>query len=318
MHNFLVTGGAGFLGSNLVHRLMSDSLHVDIVDDLSNGHLAFVPESLKNDNVWLSDFSSQIVLDRIRSKYYDYVIHLAANPRVSYSVEHPIETNETNVTKTLKLIDACRGNVKRFVFASSCEVYGQTEFLPTTENNLHIPESPYGLQKSIIEGYLRLYSRLHGLDSVCLRFFNLFGPNQLGNSPYSTAVSAWLTAIKSNMPMRSDGDGKQTRDMCFVEDAVEALVAAALVESPLNGEAFNIASGVGTSNIEIMNYLKSKYPQAKSYSVPPRAGDVKHTLADISRSFTKLNFAPRVSLREGIDKTANWYDENWDQIQKDM
>jgi len=192
----MVTGGAGFIGSNLVNRSIKEGLNVKIVDDLSNGNKHFLSTTALN-NLMVSDFASDEVLSEIRYGGYDAVIHLAAVPRVSYSVEHPLETNDTNVSKTLRLMEACRGNVRRFVFASSSSVYGDSKSLPTSEDDDKRPNSPYALQKSIIEDYLKLYHKLYGLDSASLRFFNVFGPNQLGDSPYSTAISAWLTAIKN-------------------------------------------------------------------------------------------------------------------------
>ena len=306
----LVTGGSGFIGSNLVSRLILDGWHVEVVDDLSNGHLAFIPRDVIDSALWISDFSHGVVLDAIRTGRYDYIFHLAANPRVSYSVENPVETNDTNVSKTLKLMDACRGNIKRFVFASSSAVYGQVETVPTTETSATNPESPYGLQKLLIEQYLRLYSKLYGLDSACMRFFNVFGKNQLGGSPYSTAVSAWLTAIMSGASMRSDGDGSQTRDMCHVDNVVDALIKAALADHPLKGEAFNVACGESFSNKQILDYLLKRFPEAKFHSAPWRPGDVMHTLADIEKSRQVIGYAPIVPFWQGLDATIDWHVKN--------
>ena len=179
MQSVLLTGGAGFIGSNLAKALVNLGVNVDIVDNMSNGHIEFVP---KGCNLIVSDFSDDKVLQGVKSGKYDVVFHLAAIPRVSYSVEHPVETHETNVNATLKLMDACRGNINRFVFASSSSVYGGADVLPTPPSSPKNPKSPYALQKSIIEDYLNLYYSLYGMDSVSLRFFNVFGPNQLGDS----------------------------------------------------------------------------------------------------------------------------------------
>lgn len=314
--NALLSGGAGFIGSNLASELLNRGITVDIVDDMSNGQIEFVPESLK-DKVIIDDFSSSKVLERIKNGMYDVVFHIAAVPRVSYSVEHPFETNDTNVTKTLKLIDACRGNVRRIVFASSSSVYGNTEILPTPTSSVKNPKSPYALQKSIIEDYLRLYYELYGLDSVCLRFFNVFGPNQLGDSPYSTAVSAWLTAIHSGKSMRSDGDGSQSRDLCYVDNVVDACIRGAEADGELKAETLNVACGDRTTNNEILQYLLTKFPNAKYHNAPWRPGDVMHTLADITRTNEVLGYVPLVKFWEGLDKTVKWYEENWDKI-KDL
>ncbi len=252
----------------------------------------------------------------MKNGHYDSIIHLAALPRVSYSVEHPLETNDVNVTQTLKLIDAAKGNVKRFVFASSSSVYGGADELPTTEASPKNPKSPYALQKSIIEDYLSLYADFHALDSASLRFFNVFGPNQLGDSPYATAVAAWLTAIKCGQPMRSDGDGNQTRDLCYVDNVVNA---CALAASPfhvhkLGAARMNIACGQRTSNNEIIKYLMKRYPGATKVDGPTRAGDVLHTHADVSLAEKTIGYVPIVDVWQGIEKTCDWFDQNWSRV----
>ena len=306
----LITGGAGFIGSNLATTLVSRGIAVDIVDNLSSGHIEFVPSGC---TLFIEDFASDVIFNKIRDKTYDIVFHLAAIPRVSYSVEYPLETHETNVSSTLKLMDICRSNIRRFVFASSSSVYGGADKLPTPTFTVKNPKSPYALQKSIIEDYLKLYNLLYGFDSVCLRFFNVFGPNQLGDSPYATAVSAWLTAIHSNKSMRSDGDGSQSRDMCYVDNVVDACIRSAEVDDQMNAEPFNVACGDRTTNKEILKYLLSKY-DAKHYNTAWRSGDVMHTLADISRTTEVLGYYPLVRFWEGLDRTIKWYEENWNMI----
>ena len=278
------------------------------VDDLSNGYKEFLPDV---DSVWCEDFASKRMLDRIRKQRFDVVFHLAALPRVSYSVEHPLETHDTNVTKTLKLIDACRGNVKRIVFASSSSVYGGAEVLPTPEITLKDPKSPYATQKSIIEDYLKLYYELYGFESVCLRFFNVFGKNQIVGGAYATAISAWLDAIKRGQPMRSDGDGTQTRDMCHVDNVVDACVRAANVSQSLCAKRFNVACGDSTSNNDILRYMFKRYPNASKIDAPWRAGDVMHTLADIRAAECDLGYKPLVRIWEGLEQTCTWFDQNW-------
>lgn len=310
----LVTGAAGFIGSNLVARCLKEGWAVDAVDDLSNGHREFLPESQA---LIEADFSSEQVLRNVRIGMYDVVFHLAAVPRVSYSVEHPLETNDVNVSKTLRLLDACRGNVRRLVFASSSSVYGGADVLPTPESHPRNPQSPYALQKSIIEDYLRMFNRLYGMESVCLRFFNVFGPNQLGDSPYATAVSAWLTAIKKGVPMRSDGTGEQSRDMCYVDNVTEACVLAAESFSRLRGDAFNVACGDRVTNNEILASMLKRYPGAVVVNAPVRAGDVLHTQASVEKAGTFLGYRPIVRFWEGLDRTCDWYEQNWERV-KDM
>jgi nucleoside-diphosphate-sugar epimerase len=317
MPTALVTGAAGFIGSNLFKRLVNDGWEVRGVDDLSNGHMEFLSEGWRA-SVMPKDFTDPQVLGAIRAQLFDVVFHLAAVPRVSYSVEHPLETHETNVTKTLQLMDACRGNVGRLVFASSSSVYGGADDLPTFEDAPKRPKSPYALQKSIIEDYLQLYGQLYGLDSACLRFFNVFGPCALGDSPYATAVSAWLTAIKKGLPMRSDGDGTQSRDLCYVDNVTDACVRVARIPGPLGGRCYNVACGDRTTNRDILGYLTTRYPQATYVDAPWRPGDVMHTQAGIVRAEIELGYVPLVRAWEGIERTCDWYDANWEGWVKDM
>jgi nucleoside-diphosphate-sugar epimerase len=309
----LVTGGAGFIGSNLVQRLINENHSVIVVDDLSNGQKEFLPKSPLV-QFWKGDFGN-ISKNTICDEEIDVVFHLAALPRVSYSVEHPIETNEVNVTKTLSLLNECvkakkDGNLKKIVFASSSSVYGGATELPTRETCQLNPKSPYALQKMIGEQYCRMYGQLYGLDSICLRFFNVFGPNQLGCSPYATAISSWLDAIHRGEPMRSDGDGTQSRDMCYVDNVTQACIKAALYSTPLYGEAFNVATGFSTTNNEILNILNDYYPGAKVKNAPWRAGDVYITKADISKAICILGYFPEVDVYEGIKRTIQWVENS--------
>lgn len=302
----LVTGGCGFIGSNLVRRCLDEGWKVDVVDDLSNGHLEFVP---KGQRVHVEDFACDASLRRVEHGSYDTIFHIAAVPRVSYSVEHPFETQLVNSCRSVKLIAAARGNCNRVVFASSSSVYGGAEHLPTHESTPRNPKSPYALQKAHIEDYLQMFSDLYGLDSACLRFFNVFGPNQLGDTPYSTAVSAWLTAIMKGRPMRSDGDGTQSRDMCYVDNVVDACVKASLVPDRLRGRCYNVACGDRTTNNEILDHLMQRYPQATKVDAPWRPGDVMHTQADVSRARDELGYVPLVRFWEGLDRTIAWAEQ---------
>lgn len=319
MPRILITGCAGFIGSNLTKKCLAEGWDVVGVDDLSNGHLDFLPDDFRHDDeaCWRVDFVSKPIVEMVRSKRFDAVVHLAANPRVSFSVENPVASNDVNVTKTLQLMEACRGNIDRFVFASSSAVYGAANQLPTSNVWPKLPKSPYGLQKSIIEDYLTLYKSLYDMDSVSLRFFNVFGRNQLGDSPYSTAVSAWLTAIKRDVSMRSDGDGSQSRDMCHVDNVVDACMRSVTHPRPLEAEALNVACGTSTTNKQILDMLKARYPSARHHDAPWRVGDVMHTQADISRTTQVLGYVPVVSFEDGLEDTAAWYDAEWDRI-KDL
>jgi UDP-glucose 4-epimerase len=285
MKRALVTGGCGFIGSNLTKELVRQGWQVDIVDDMSNGHLKLL-EGLKikvlpnssfiyhfmeqmkgkthrSKNTVLivqDDFAAPSLLDYIKSGAYDVIFHQAAIPRVSFSVAHPYETTINNIAKTVALFNSAKGNVKRIVNASSSSVYGGAQKLPTKESdNPKNPKSPYAWQKSAIEDFSRICWDLYRLDIVNLRYFNVFGPGQYGDSPYSTAISAWCHAIKNGSECRSDGDGEQSRDMCYVDNIVSANILAADSPGFFAGLAYNIACGDRTSNNQILDYLRQKF-----------------------------------------------------------
>ncbi|MDB4337514.1 GDP-mannose 4,6-dehydratase [bacterium] len=336
MKKALVTGGCGFIGSNLAQRLVSDGWHVTIVDDMSNGHLELLEglnfrvipdaglldtfrDSIKSGNVDMGaspvvviedDFANPRVLQSIADGEYDVVFHQAAVPRVSYSVEQPLETTRTNITKTVALFEASRGAVEKIVWASSSSVYGGADILPTTEAEAKDPKSPYAWQKSAIEDVATLFGTLYDLDIVCLRYFNVFGPGQYGDSPYSTAVSAWCNNTKFMKPLRSDGDGTQSRDMCFVDNVVDANVLAANSEMRFMGKCYNVACGDRTSNGEILEYFKSRFSHVVVQEAPWRPGDVMHTQADITSIKKDLGYEPKVRFWEGLEKTIDWWNIN--------
>ncbi len=334
MQKVLVTGGAGFIGSHLVKKLVSmGSYDVDVVDNLSSGSLEAlegldfrcvasgllpVYERSEEDSdpsqllVITGDFTDPNVLDRIKNTKYDLVFHLAANPRVSYSVENPTVTTEENVYKTVALFEMCqKSDVRRIVFSSSSSVYGNIEQLPTQEESAQTacPQSPYGLQKKICEDYAKLFFSLYGFDIVSLRYFNVYGPGQLGNSAYATAISAWCNSLHFGKPLRSDGDGNQTRDMIFVEDVVHAnILAAEAPRQSVAGKCFNIATGKSISNNEILDMFVSQFGDSITIkTAPERPGDVKHTLACTTLSEEFLGFRAKTSFEEGIQKTWDWW-----------
>lgn len=330
----LVTGGCGFIGATLTKKLVSEGWTVDVVDNLSGGiesaldglnvrkipAASLLPQfysSLSQTGherdseevlLVLGDLADLGVLSTIRNKRYDIVFHQAAVPRVSYSVENPAETTFENITKTVSLFEACQGSVKRVVWASSSSVYGGAETMPTheSERGKRLPLSPYAWQKFTIEDYAKISASLYNLDIVCLRYFNVFGPGQLGDSPYSTAVSAWCHAVKNDLPLRSDGDGEQSRDLCYVDNVVQANILAAKSDRVFNGRCYNVACGDRTTNNQILEYFNSNY-KIKINHAPERPGDVKHTQADISRISEELGYTPEVRFWEGFERTLKWW-----------
>jgi len=299
----LVTGGAGFIGSNLAKTLIEHGNEVTIVDDLSSGIASFVP---KGCNTLLCDFSNEQVLARIKAQQYDIVYHLAAKPRVSYSVEHPSFTTDVNVNRTVKLMEACIDNIGRFINTSSSAVYGNATILPTPESQHHSPQSPYALQKSVIEGYCKLFSNLYKLDTVSLRPFNVFGPNQKGDSPYACAVSAWLHAVKHGLPLRSDGTGEQRRDINHIDNVVDMFIRASKYPDKLNGEAFNVGSEMCVSNNEVLELFKEMFPDCQIVNAPARPGDVMATLSSMKKANSILGWTEITSFWDGLQSTKEW------------
>ena len=332
----LITGGCGFIGSNLAKRLIRMGWVVDIVDDMSSGTLdlfddlptgvrirpvpgaAFLSayEKTEEENrsagdimILQDDFACPEILDRISRGKYDIVFHQAAIPRVLFSVENPALTTEVNVAKTSLLFESCIGSTKRIVFASSSSVYGGPEDLPISETTPKNPKSPYAWQKSAIEDLSKVFCSLYDIDIVCLRYFNVFGPGQLGGSAYSTAVSAWCHGTKNLKPLRSDGDGTQSRDMCYVDNTIDANILAATAEREegFSGRCYNIACGDRVSNNEILDFFKQEYKHTVVKNAPWRAGDVMHTQACIDRAREELGYQPRVRFWDGLEKTIAWW-----------
>ncbi len=317
----LVTGGMGFIGSNLVKRLHKEGHVVDIVDNMTNGHVEFLKDyelrssfpGLKYGNeerkyirFFEDDFSGD-VLRTVASGIYDVVFHLAAVPRVSFSVENPAETTDENLNKTVKLFDAARLGKSRVVFSSSSSVYGGADILPTSESYVKSPKSPYAWQKSACEDIAKLFCQLYDTsDIVCLRYFNVFGPNQYGDSPYSTAVSAWCHAAKNNLVCRSDGDGTQSRDLCYVDNTVDANILAGFRKQGFQGQCYNISCGDSTTNSEILTYFIDNFG-VKVRNAPWRPGDVMHSKGDVTKAKEDLGYEPKVRFWEGLERTVKWW-----------
>ena len=279
MKRALVTGGAGFIGSNLVHKLVKEGWQVDVIDDMSNGHI----ELLEGLNIR----------------------HL---PGPNFLEPYKNQAADRSTNDTVRLFEAAAGNVKKVIFASSSSVYGGADTLPTKETESKNPKSPYAWQKSAIEDYAKLCANLYDLDVTCLRYFNVFGPGQYGDSPYSTSVSAWCHAIKNGKECRSDGDGEQTRDMCYIDNVVHANIKAANCLDLINGQTFNIACADRVSNNEILAWLKNRYgDKVKVRNAPERQGDVKHTQADITKAKSQFEYEVQVRFWEGLERTVKWW-----------
>jgi UDP-glucose 4-epimerase len=309
MKKVLVTGGLGFIGSNLVTRLHQLGNEVVAVDNMSSSRIDAHEfcEGKTGTEFVRACFADERMLDRVRKGEFDTVFHVGAIPRVGYSVEHPDVTTDINVAKTVKLMTACIGNVRRFVFSSSSSVYGDADVLPTPADYPKQPKSPYAWQKSCTEDAISLFCELYDLDAVSLRYFNVYGPGQFGDSAYSTAVSAWCDAIKHGTELRKDGSGEQSRDLCYVENVVDANILAMNSTSRFTGERYNVACEDRISNNEILEFLEERFGPLRIKEAPFRPGDVMHTQADISATVADLKYDPAVRFWEGLERTLEWW-----------
>ncbi len=306
MAHYLVTGGAGFIGSHLTEELVRRGHRVRVADDLSTGkrsnldHVTGV-ELMEGDLADL-DFAHRAV------RACDYVLHQAAIPSVPRSVKDPIASNRANVDGTLNVLVASRdARVKRLVFAGSSSAYGDTPTLPKREDMPSSPLSPYALQKVVGEQYLQLFTRLYGLETVSIRYFNVFGPRQDPSSPYSGVISVFAAALIENRSPTIFGDGEQTRDFTYVANVVDGVLRACEATAA-NGEVINVATAGRISLNELFRTMRDLIgASAEPAYEEGRAGDVRDSHADITKARTILNYEPIVSFEEGLRRTVEWY-----------
>lgn len=296
----LVTGGAGFIGSHLVEALVKEKHDVTVLDNLFTGKEANLSAVKDKITFVRGNICDESVLKKVCAKQ-DCVFHLAAIASVPYSVQHPLETHEINATGTLKVLLASKGaNVKRFVYSSSAAVYGDEPSLPKTESSVIKPLTPYALTKLSGEQYTLMFSKLYGMETVALRYFNVFGPRQDPSSPYSGVITKFVSALKSGKQPIIFGDGMQTRDFVFVSDVVQANLKAMTAE--VAGRVFNIANGVQVSIKEMLAHLGEILKVKVSVKYEARqAGDILHSYADVSEAKKVLRFSPNVTFHEGLE-----------------
>jgi nucleoside-diphosphate-sugar epimerase len=306
MAHYLVTGGAGFIGSHLTEEIARRGHRVRVADSLitgKRGNLSHIPgvEFMEGDLAEL-EFAKEVVTG------CDYVLHQAAIPSVPRSVKDPITSNRANVDATLNMLVAARDSgVKRLVFAGSSSAYGNTPTLPKHEEMPTNPLSPYALQKVVGEQYLQMFTRLYGLETVSIRYFNVFGPRQDPTSPYSGVISVFATALLENRSPKIYGNGEQTRDFTYVANVVDGVLRAC--EAPkASGEVINVATGGRIS----LNQLFYAMRDVVGGNLEPtyaesRQGDVRDSQADIRKAHDLLGYSPIVSFEEGLERTINWY-----------
>jgi nucleoside-diphosphate-sugar epimerase len=303
---YLVTGGAGFIGSHVVEELASRGEEVRVVDSLVTGrrdNLAHV----SGVELIVGDLADAVVADRATSGV-DYVVHLAAIPSVPRSIAEPVATNHSNVTATLSLYAAAQRNaVKRVVFASSSSIYGNSGALPKHEDMPSDPLSPYALQKLVGEQYGRLFLDLHGLQTVSVRYFNVFGPRQDPSSAYSGVISLFARCLAEHVSPTIYGDGEQTRDFTYVQNVVDGTLRACTAERAV-GQVINLSCGVRVSLNALYRMMRDQTGSSlEPRFTSPRAGDVRDSQADIARARELLGYEPSVSLEDGLRLTLAWY-----------
>jgi UDP-N-acetylglucosamine/UDP-N-acetylgalactosamine 4-epimerase len=318
LKKILVTGGAGFIGSNLVEELLNDKdvALVRVLDNLATG-------SLKNIELFRSDKRFEFTEGDIRDYNtclqvcdgIDYISHQAALGSVPRSINDPLTSNNVNITGTLNIFTAAKEKkIKRVVYAASSSTYGDHPGLPKVEDKIGNPLSPYAVTKYVNELYAKVYADLYGMELIGLRYFNIFGPRQNPKGPYAAVIPLFIKSILENTPPVINGDGEHSRDFTYVSNTVDANIKAMYSENTKAvNQVYNIACGQQTSLNQLFIHLKS-FAGSKLDAIhgPDRKGDVKHSLADISKANALLNYKPAISVEDGLAKTFDWYKDHID------
>ncbi len=305
MSKYLVTGGAGFIGSHIVEELVRCGKKVRVIDNLCTGKREYLNSVKSKIELIIGDIRDLKTL-RKAVKGIDYVIHQAALRSVPRSIENPGDTNEVNITGTLNVLIASRdAKVNRVVYASSSSVYGDSKELPKRETLPPAPISPYAVSKLTGEYYCRVFSKTFGLETVSLRYFNVFGPRQDPKSLYAAVVPKFIEWAMKNQKLQIHGDGKQSRDFTYIANVVQANILATKVKRT-NGEAYNVACNERYTVLQIAEAIAKVLEKKLEYNfLPTRKGDVRHTLADISAIKKNLGYSPKVRFMDGMKITVN-------------
>ena len=306
MAQYLVTGGAGFIGSHLCRRLLADGHAVRVIDDLSSGQRDNLADIIDEVELVVGDLRDEALLDKVL-RGVDYALHHAAVASVQTSVERPLFEQEVNAVGTLRFFEAARrAGVGRVVFAASAAAYGNNPTVPKREQMIPEPESPYAISKVMGEYYARVYSQLYGLQVVCLRYFNVFGPRQDPSSPYSGVISIFAERMLKGKAPVIFGDGGQSRDFVYVDNIVEANMRAC-TSPEAAGRVYNIGCERSVSILELVTALNEILGTALDPVFnPARQGDVRVSLADIAQARTQLGYEPIVHFAEGLQQTVAW------------
>ena len=306
MAKYLVTGGAGFIGSHLAEELVRRGETVRIVDNLSTGRRQNIAHILGID--FIEGDLADLEVARRAVQGTDFVLHQAAIPSVPRSVQDPVTSNRANIDASVNILVAARdAGVKRLVYAGSSSAYGNTPTLPKVETMATAPLSPYALQKLVAEQYCQMFTRLYGLQTVTVRYFNVFGPRQDPSSPYSGVISLFISALCEHRRPTIYGDGEQTRDFTYVANVVDGVLRACTAENA-SGEVINVATGGRISLNTLFQKVRDLVgAPVEPLHADPRVGDVKDSQADISKAQRLLGYQPGVTFEEGLAKTVEWY-----------
>ena len=318
---WLITGVAGFIGSNLLETLLGLSQHVIGLDNFSTGrpsNLDAVQKALPADQwarfrFYQGDICELATCREVAGQNVDYVLHQAALGSVPRSINDPIASNLNNVTGFLNMLVASRdAQVKTFVYAASSSTYGDHPGLPKVEDQIGKPLSPYAVTKYVNELYADVFATAFGFSSIGLRYFNVFGPRQDPNGPYAAVIPKWIEQIREGQPVMIHGDGQTSRDFCYVENAIQANLLAATASHEAKGQVYNVAVGHQTSLNELFEALSELMgnPQAQCLHGEFRKGDVRHSLANIDKARRLLGYQPEVECREGLRRTVEYYVAN--------
>lgn len=310
INKVLVTGGCGFIGSHIIEELVNKGKEIHVIDNFSTGNLKNLSNYYNNPLIHIYNGDISLIQKFIKDIDIDIVFHQAAIASVSKSIIDPLDVFDTNVSSSLKVLEYCRNsNVGRIVFASSSSVYGDQGNNILNEIKPCYPLSPYGASKLSIENYLYSYWKSYGLESVSLRYFNVYGPRQTNNE-YSGVITVFINKILNGKPIVIHGDGRQTRDFVNIKDIVQANMLAAESKNVV-GEVLNIGTGKGTSILELFNILSiiTKNKDIKYLSGNNRIGDIRHSIADITKAKSLINYSPTIDIEKGLEELFQWYNK---------